>query len=105
MMIHHEERYNSWPENLPNFTNPLAYNIEARNDTFTFKEATSQLDSLGIMDSMRKEIGDPEIYNHWNLVRIRELNVKIPSCPYVPSIYIGLYMGGSSNTNPAFAPM
>ena len=36
-MLHHEERANSSPENLPNSTNPMDYNIKAGNDTFIFK--------------------------------------------------------------------
>ena len=41
-MIYHGERSKYSPENLPNFTNPLAFGIDAGNDTFNFKEATSQ---------------------------------------------------------------
>ena len=36
-MLHHEERAKYSPDNPPNFTNPLDSNIEAWNDTFTFK--------------------------------------------------------------------
>ena len=41
-LIQHEERANSSPDNLPKFNNTLVYNIKEGNDTFTFKEATSQ---------------------------------------------------------------
>ena len=36
-LIHHNEKYNSSPDNLPNFTNPLDSNLDAGNDNFTFK--------------------------------------------------------------------
>ena len=45
-MLQHEEISKSYPDNLPNLANPLASSIEAVNDTFTFKEVTSQLDRL-----------------------------------------------------------
>ena len=45
-LLHHDEISKSSPENIPNFTNNLASNIEPGNYTFTFKEYTSQPDSL-----------------------------------------------------------
>ena len=45
-LLQHEERAKYSPENLTNFANPLVSNIEEGNDTFTFKEATSQPDRL-----------------------------------------------------------
>ena len=54
-LIHHEERTKSSPENITNFTKPLASNIEAGNYTFTFKEATSQPDKLDLVDATRKK--------------------------------------------------
>ena len=56
-LLHHEDIDNSSPDNLPNFTNPMASIMEAVNDTFTFKEATSQPDRLDFVESIRKEIG------------------------------------------------
>ena len=38
-LIHHEEELMSSTDNVPNFTNPLASNIEDGDETFTFKEA------------------------------------------------------------------
>ena len=69
--LHHEETDKSYPDNLPNFTNPLASNIKPRNDTFNFKEVTSQPDRLDFFEAMRKEIGTYEIDKHFNLVRRR----------------------------------
>ena len=74
MLVHHEERVKSSPENLPNFTNPLASKINSGNDTFTFKEVSSQSGRLYFVEETRKEIGDHDIDKHWNLVIIRELN-------------------------------
>ena len=56
-LFHHKERAKSSPDNPPNFTNPLTSNIEAGDDTFTFKEATSQSEELEFVEEMRKEIG------------------------------------------------
>ena len=53
-LIHHEERAKSFPDNLPNFTNPLASKKESGNYTFTFKEATSQTDRIYLVDAIRK---------------------------------------------------
>ena len=53
-LIHYEERSKSSPYNLPNFNNPFTSNIEAGNDTFAFKEATSQPEILDLVESMRK---------------------------------------------------
>ena len=53
-MILHEEKANSFTENLPNFTTPLVSNTEEGNGTFTFKETTSQPDRLEFVDTMRK---------------------------------------------------
>ena len=41
-LLHHEEKYESSPENLPNFTNPLFSDMKKVNYTFTFKGAVSQ---------------------------------------------------------------
>ena len=73
-MLHHKKIDNSSTENLPNFTNPLYYNIEVENYTFSFKEATSQPYRLDFVETMRKEIGSNEIDKHWTLVIRRELN-------------------------------
>ena len=70
-LLHHKERANSYPENLLNFTNPLASNIEAGNDKFTFKETTSKSTSLDLVEAMRKEIGAQKINKHWTLLRRR----------------------------------
>ena len=75
-IIHHEERANSSPDNLPNFINPLSSNKEAGNNNFTSKEATSQLDRIDFVEAMRKKISAHEIDKDWNLVRRRELNEK-----------------------------
>ena len=72
--IHHEERANSSPENLPNITIPLDSNREEVNGTFTFKDATIPPDRLDFWKEMSNEIGAHEIEKHWNLVRRRELN-------------------------------
>ena len=56
-MLQHEERSKLSTYNLPNFTNPLAYNTEAINDTSTFKESTIQPVRLDLVDATRKEIG------------------------------------------------
>ena len=56
------------------------------------------------MESMRKEIGSHEIGKNWNLVRIRELDGKIPSLIYGHSRKIGLHMVGSSNTGLTVIP-
>ena len=40
-LLHREEIFNYSLENIYNFTNPLASNIESGNDTFSFKEVTS----------------------------------------------------------------
>ena len=77
-MLHHKEISKYLPDNLPKFTNPLAYNIEAGNENFTFKEYTSQPDMLEFLESMSKDISDHEDDRHWNLVRRRDLNQKIP---------------------------
>ena len=53
-LLYHEEISKSSPDNLPKFNNPLASNIEAGNDTFTFKYATTQPDRLDFMESRRK---------------------------------------------------
>ena len=53
-LIQYEERAKSSPDNLPNFTNPLASIMEAVNDTFTFKEATSQPDRMDFVEAKRK---------------------------------------------------
>ena len=66
-LLHHEEIENSSQEILPNFTNPLASNIGEGNDTFTFKEATSQPGRLDFMEATSKEIGKHEIDKHCNL--------------------------------------
>ena len=73
-LLHHEERSKSSPENLPNFTNPMASNVELVNDSFNFKKATSQPDRLEFVEARRKEICAHEIDKHWNLVIRRELN-------------------------------
>ena len=75
-LIHHEERAKSYPENLPNLTNPLASNIEAGNDKFIFKEANNKPEGLDFVGATRKKIGAHEIDKYWNLVRRRELNRK-----------------------------
>ena len=53
-LIHHEEKSNSPPENIPNFTNPLVSNIEEVNATFTFNESTSQPDRMDFVEAKRK---------------------------------------------------
>ena len=53
-LIHHEERVKYSSDNLPNFTNPLAFSIETGNNTFTFKEATNQPDRLDFVEATRK---------------------------------------------------
>ena len=53
-LLQHEERANLYPDNLPNFNNPLVSNIEEVNDTFTFKEAISQPDSLELVEARIK---------------------------------------------------
>ena len=53
-MLHHKEIYKSSQYNLPNLTNPLDSDIEAGNDTLTFKESTSQPDRLDFVEAMRK---------------------------------------------------
>ena len=52
-VLNHEERDKSSTDNLLNFANPLASDIEAQNDTFTLKEATSQPDRLHFVEAMR----------------------------------------------------
>ena len=74
--LHHEERANSYPENTPNFTNPLDPKIEAGNDTLKSKEYTSKPDRLDFVEETRKEIGAHEIDKNWNLIIRRELNGK-----------------------------
>ena len=69
--MHIEERAKSSPENLPIFTNPLTSSTEALNDTFTFKDATSQPDRLDIVEETREQIGVNEIDKPWTLVRRR----------------------------------
>ena len=73
-MTHHKERDNYSPENLTNFTNPLASNIESGNDTFIFKEARSKYDRLEFVEDIRKKIFTHKYEKHWALVRRRELN-------------------------------
>ena len=51
-LILHEERAKSSPDNLPNLTNHLAYNIEAGDDTFNFKEATSQPNRMDFVETI-----------------------------------------------------
>ena len=63
-LLHYEERANSYPYNLPNFTNPLEYKIEAVNDTFTFNKSTSQPYGLYLVEAMKKEICAHEIDKH-----------------------------------------
>ena len=53
-LLHHEERAKSSPDNLPNLNNPLVSNIKEGNDTFNFKEATSQPYRLDFVESIRK---------------------------------------------------
>ena len=53
-MIHYEEIDKSSPENLPNFNNLLATNIESGNDNFNYKKSTSQPARLEILKDMRK---------------------------------------------------
>ena len=69
-LLHHEERAKYHPDNIPNFANPLAYSIEAVNDTFAFKEATSQPDRLDLVEAIIKEIGAREIDKHCILIII-----------------------------------
>ena len=71
-----EERVKSSPENLPNFTNPLVYNIEVGNNDSTLTESISKPDKLEFVESTRKEIVTHEIDKHWNLFRRRQLNGK-----------------------------
>ena len=59
-LLHHERIFNSSPQNLPNFINPLVSNIEEVNDTFTFKEYSSQPDRLEFVEAIRKERVDCE---------------------------------------------
>ena len=56
-LIHHEEWSKSYLDNLSNFTNPLVSKIEEENDTFYFKEVTSQPDRLDFVGGIRKEMG------------------------------------------------
>ena len=42
-LLLHEEIYNSYPYNISKFTKPLNSDIEARDDTFNFKEDTNNL--------------------------------------------------------------
>ena len=51
-------------------------NIEEVNYNFTFKGATSQPGNLYFVEYMINQKGYNESYNHWNLVRIRQLNGK-----------------------------
>ena len=53
-LIHHEERDNDSPENIPNFKTPLVSNIEAGRYTLKFNEATSQPEMMDFVESMRK---------------------------------------------------
>ena len=53
-LIHHEERSKSSPDNIPNRNNTLVYTTEEGNDTFNFKEDTSQPYMLDLVESMRK---------------------------------------------------
>ena len=53
-LLRHEEKAKSSQDNLTKFNNPLVSNIEEVNDTFTFKEATRQLDRLDFVEAMRK---------------------------------------------------
>ena len=48
-MIHDEERYKYSPDNLTNPTDPIISNIDPGNDTFTFKESTSNTDRLDLV--------------------------------------------------------
>ena len=73
-LIHHEELAKSSPENITNFANPLNSNIEAGIETFTFKETTSQPESLDFVEALIEGIGSHEDEKHWNLVRIRYIN-------------------------------
>ena len=75
------------------------------NDTFTFKESTSQYERLEFVEATRKEISVYENDKHWTLVKRRDLMGRRPSCIYGPSREIGIQMGVSSNTKPAYAPM
>ena len=76
MMVHDEERDKYSPENISNLTNPLDCNIEAKHDTFVFKEAIRKLDRLEFVEDTRKEIDAHKYEKHWTLVRRRELSGK-----------------------------
>ena len=80
-LIHHKERPEYSPENLPNFTNPLVSNIEEGNDISTFKEFTSEPGRLEFVEEIRNAIFVHEKYKHWNLLRRRDLkkNMSIRS--------------------------
>ena len=73
-LLRHEETSKSSTYNIPNFTNPLVSHLSEGNDTFIFKESTSQPGVMDFVEAMRKEKGTHEIDKHWNLVRRRELN-------------------------------
>ena len=53
-LIHYEERAKSYPENIPNLTNPLDSKIYAVNDNFILKEATSKTESMEFVEEMRR---------------------------------------------------
>ena len=75
-LLHHEDIARYSTDNLPNFVNPLDSNIKEEKYTFTFKEFTSQPDSLEFVEAIRKEICSHEIDKYWTLVIRRELNGK-----------------------------
>ena len=75
-LLHHEDIARYSTDNLPNFVNPLDSNIKEEKYTFTFKEFTSQPDSLEFVEAIRKEICSREIDKYWTLVIRRELNGK-----------------------------
>ena len=73
---HRKERSKCSPDNLPNFTDPLTYNIWGVNDDFTLKEYTSQYCMFYFLEAIRSYIGSHENNHHWNLVIIIYLNGK-----------------------------
>ena len=59
----------SSPNNIPNFTNPLVSNMETYNETFNFKETTSQTYRLDFVEVIKKWISVHEDDKHWNMIR------------------------------------
>ena len=64
-----EEKSKYYPENLPNFTNPVVSNIEKGNGTLTFKESISQYDRLEFVENMRNKIGAHKNNRNWYMRR------------------------------------